>query len=162
MKDYTMTNQETLYRPNIGIMVINNEGKVLVCQRADNVEGGKWQMPQGGIDENEDTIKAGLRELNEETGITANQVEIIDLWNEYHYYDFPIESVYNEYKGQKQKWLLVKYLKDDNSINIKNAKDNEFNDYKFETMANIIKDVWVVRKPIYKALAQHYAQYLAR
>jgi putative (di)nucleoside polyphosphate hydrolase len=156
-----MTIKPTLYRPNIGIMVINDTGKVLVCQRADNVEGGKWQMPQGGIDENEDTIKAGLRELNEETGITADEIEIIDLWDEYHYYDFPIESVYNEYKGQKQKWLLVKYLKDDNSINLANAQDNEFLEYKWDLMANIVKDVWIVRKPIYKALENRYAQYLA-
>ncbi|MCP4355157.1 MAG: NUDIX domain-containing protein, partial [Proteobacteria bacterium] len=70
-----------LYRPNVGVLVLNKKGKVLVFKRADIEDEGTWQMPQGGIDDNKNHIDAGYRELEEETTITKEQTEFIDFWD---------------------------------------------------------------------------------
>ncbi len=82
--------EELNYRPCVGIMLVNMDGEVFVGQRIDSsVEA--WQMPQGGIDDGEDMRDAALRELGEETGIGAEQVEIIAKAREEHFYDLPPE-----------------------------------------------------------------------
>lgn len=153
----------SLYRPNVGVMVINQRGKVLVCRRSDiDPADNPWQMVQGGIDENETFLKAGIRELEEETNILTNEIEMVELWDDFQYYDFPLKArtPYNEIIGQKQKWLVVKYLKDDNTIDLSKAKDKEFNDYKWVNIAEAVDMIWQPKKPIYKRLAQRYKAYL--
>ncbi|HAG52806.1 MAG TPA: RNA pyrophosphohydrolase [Alphaproteobacteria bacterium] len=159
-----MNKTTSLYRPCIGIMVINQSGKVLVCRRADLPESeSAWQMVQGGVDENEAPICAAFRELEEETNIQRQEVERVDLWEEFQYYDFPFEqkTPYSEYVGQKQQWLIVKYLKDDNSIDLRKAKDKEFDSYKWITMSEAVDLIWQPKKPIYKRLATRYKEHLA-
>jgi putative (di)nucleoside polyphosphate hydrolase len=158
-----MIKTTSLYRPNIGIMVINGTGQVLVCHRSDVKDDTAWQMVQGGIDENESPIAAAFRELEEETGIKRDDVKRIDFWDEFLYYDFPIELItpYNEVVGQKQKWLVVQYLLPDNSIDLKQAKDKEFNDYKWVSMDEAVNLIWKPKKTIYQRLAKKYKQYLA-
>lgn len=159
-----MNKHTSLYRPNVGVMVINKAGKILVCQRTDIAqENQPWQMVQGGIDEGEAVIDAGLRELAEETNIKANEVKQIELWDEFQYYDYPLNLItpYNETIGQKQKWLIVKYLKDDNTVDISKAIEKEFNDYKWVTITEAIELIWKPKKAIYRRLAQRYKELLA-
>lgn len=78
------------YRPNVGLMVLNSQGHVFTGQRLDNL-GAAWQMPQGGIDEGEDAHAAAFRELQEETGISAEMVEILAQSTDWISYDFPAE-----------------------------------------------------------------------
>tara|TARA_Y100001960_G_C14768695_1_gene878547 strand:+ start:1562 stop:2044 length:483 start_codon:yes stop_codon:yes gene_type:complete len=159
-----MNKHTSLYRPNVGVLVINKSGKVLVCQRSDvKPEDLPWQMVQGGIDEGESPLNAALRELKEETNIQTNEIEQIEFWDDYQYYDFPIDQVtpYSEIVGQKQKWLVVKYLKDDNSIDLEKAEEKEFNDYKWVKMTEAIELIWKPKKAIYRRLAQRYKHLLA-
>lgn len=159
-----MIKPTSLYRPNVGVMVINKAGKVLVCQRTDvDAKDLPWQMVQGGIDDGETVLEAAYRELREETDIHKEDVEVVEVWDEFQYYDYPINLItpYNETIGQKQKWLVVKYLKDDNSIDLKKAIEKEFNDYKWVKMAEAIELIWKPKKPIYRRLAQRYKNLLA-
>lgn len=160
-----MKKDTDLYRPNMGVMVINNKGLVLMCRRSDLKDDQQycWQMVQGGIDEGEKPAQAGYRELEEETGIKKHEVEEIELWNEFLYYDFPlkIHSPYKEYIGQKQKWLVVKYLKNDDSINLNSAAHNEFVEYKWVRMEEALNLIWPPKKHIYEKLYSRYQTILA-
>ncbi|MCC7253905.1 RNA pyrophosphohydrolase [Hyphomicrobium sp.] len=113
------------YRPCVGIMVLNRVGRVWVGQRADapgDAEGRGiwWQMPQGGIDENEDPRRAALRELREETAIQT--VEIIGETSEWLTYDLPPHLIGKawggRFRGQRQKWFAARFLGEDAEVDL--------------------------------------------
>ena len=107
------------YRPCVGLMVINKHGQVFVGTRIDT-PGDHWQMPQGGIEKNENPKAAAMRELAEEIGTSA--VEIIAEAPAWHHYDLPHDLSHKlwrgKYRGQKQKWFLLRFTGDDSAINI--------------------------------------------
>ena len=109
------------YRPNVGIMVVNKDGHIFVAKRIDHYSDA-WQMPQGGIEPDEDLQTAALRELHEETGISDNKVDLVAEIEEWITYDLPtnlIPKLWNgKYRGQKQKWFLMKFLGDDADIDL--------------------------------------------
>ncbi|MEI6628861.1 MAG: RNA pyrophosphohydrolase, partial [Alphaproteobacteria bacterium] len=126
---------DSLYRPCVGIVLFNHTNKVFMAQRLDGYRLGwpdSWQFPQGGIDDGEDPAVAALRELKEETGIT--EVKIIAEMPQWLYYDLPTnlaEKIWQgKYKGQKQKWFLIKFLGNDSQIDL--AQTNpEFHAYEW-------------------------------
>ena len=107
-------------RDGVGIVVLNKENKVFVARRIDNPKNF-WQMPQGGVDEGENYFNAALRELEEETGI--KKVKLIREIEGTMTYELPKNLLgiiwKGKYKGQKQKWFLMRYLGNDDDINIK-------------------------------------------
>lgn len=109
------------YRPCVGIMLLNKDGAVFAAQRLDNATEA-WQMPQGGIEKDEDPRTAALRELTEETGIPADQVKVIMETTDWVPYDLPHHLVpklwKGKYRGQKQLWFLMRFLGDDSVIDI--------------------------------------------
>ena len=109
------------YRRNVGVMLDNAAGNVFVAQRIDS-GGPAWQMPQGGIDEGETPRQAALRELQEETGIGPELVRIEAEMPDWVSYDLPQDLVgkiwKGRYRGQKQKWVLMRYLGRDSDIDI--------------------------------------------
>lgn len=109
------------YRPCVGLMLVNAEGRVFVGQRIDNHQAA-WQMPQGGVDPGEDPREAALRELWEETGIPADLVRIEAETADWLPYDLPHDIVPNiwkgRYRGQEQKWFLLRFLGTDADVNI--------------------------------------------
>ncbi len=120
------------YRLNVGIVIFNDKGKLLLCKRK-NIDS--WQFPQGGIDEGESPIKASKRELFEEVGIKSNDTKLLSSTRNWIKYDIPKEKrkshfLKKEFKGQKQKWFMFKLLKDID-ISFENDPDNEFIDYKW-------------------------------
>ena len=128
-----MTNNKELpLRLGVGIMLLNAENEIFVGKRIDNPATEHWQMPQGGIEENEDLLKAAKRELEEETGIA--KVELIKEINEWLTYNLPknlISKIWEgKYRGQKQKWFIMKFLGSNNEINVK-TKNPEFLDWKW-------------------------------
>ena len=139
-------------RLGVGIVLLNSENKVFVGKRIDNPEN-HWQMPQGGIDQNENFLKAAKRELEEETSIKS--VEIIKELNGWFKYNLPkdlISKIWKgKYGGQKQKWFIMKFIGKDSEINI-NTKNPEFLGWKW-IEANKLPDVVVHFKiDIYKKI----------
>ncbi len=118
-------------RLGVGIILLNNENKIFVGKRIDNPKNF-WQMPQGGLDQNENFFEAAKRELEEETGIRS--VELIKELSGWQIYDLPENLMgkiwKGKYRGQKQKWYIMKFLGTDDEINIK-TKNPEFLEWKW-------------------------------
>ncbi|MCH7629891.1 RNA pyrophosphohydrolase [Novosphingobium sp.] len=123
------------YRPCVGVMLVNAQGRVFVGKRIDNKEGDAWQMPQGGIDDGEDLHPAAMRELHEETGVTPDLVTVIAESREEHFYDLPPELLgklwRGKYRGQRQKWLLLRFNGEDAHIDLNAHDPAEFLDWKW-------------------------------
>ena len=127
-----MENKKQLpLRIGVGIALLNHENKIFVGKRIDN-PANSWQMPQGGVDENEDFLQAAKRELKEETNIRT--VTVIKELNEWLAYDLPENLLgklwKGKYRGQKQKWFIMKFTGDTKDINIK-TKNPEFLEWKW-------------------------------
>ena len=107
-------------RTGVGVIVLNKKNKVFVGKRKDNPEK-HWQMPQGGIDQGENYLDAMKRELSEETSIKNIEIlKEINGWTEYELPDYLIGKIWRgKYRGQKQKWFIVRFLGKDEEINLK-------------------------------------------
>ena len=137
-------------RTGVGIAVLNSENKIFVGKRKDN-PFDKWQMPQGGVDSNEPLLQAMKRELLEETSIKNIEVlKEFDQWLEYELPENLIGKIWKgKYRGQKQKWFVVKFLGDDSEINI-NTKNAEFMEWKWIDM-DLLPDLIVLfKKHVYE------------
>ena len=130
-------NEDLPLRNGVGIILLNKDNKVFVAKRIDNPKKF-WQMPQGGVNKGEDFLKAAYRELKEETNI--QNVELIKELDGLITYELPSNLLgiiwRGKYKGQKQKWFVMKFLGEDNEINIK-TKHPEFCEWKWIDLENI-------------------------
>ena len=137
-------------RSGVGIVVLNKYNKVFVAKRIDNPKNF-WQMPQGGVDYGEDFLTAAYRELEEETSI--RNVELISELDGYITYDLPDHLLgviwKGKYKGQTQKWFLMRHLGDDSEINIKTKKP-EFLDWKWVDLKEITQLVVNFKLHVYQ------------
>ncbi len=139
-------------RQGVGIILLNEKNEVFVGKRKDNPVD-KWQMPQGGIDENENPMTAMRRELAEETSIqTIKILKEINGWLEYELPPNLIGKIWKgKFRGQKQKWFIVRFLGNENEINL-NTKYPEFIEWKwvnYQTLPNIIVNF---KKAVYEKL----------
>tara|TARA_B100000029_G_scaffold471311_1_gene510859 strand:+ start:667 stop:1137 length:471 start_codon:yes stop_codon:yes gene_type:complete len=141
-------------RIGVGIVLLNHENKVFVGKRIDNPENF-WQMPQGGINNNEDFFDAAKRELEEETGI--KNIELIKKIEGWLAYDLPENLLgkiwQGKYRGQKQKWFIFKFLGKDKEINIK-TKTPEFLDWKWIEFEKLPEVVVSFKINIYKKIKE--------
>ncbi|MDA8742948.1 RNA pyrophosphohydrolase [Candidatus Pelagibacter bacterium] len=141
-------------RSGVGIVVLNKANKVFVAKRIDNAKNF-WQMPQGGVDEGEDYLTAAYRELEEETSI--QNVELISELDGLITYNLPEHLLgiiwKGKYKGQSQKWFLMRYLGEDNQINIKTKKP-EFLDWKWVDLKEITNLVVDFKLHVYQEVQQ--------
>lgn len=151
------------YRLNVGAVLFNFLGKVLVARRANfsNAEGapGGWQLPQGGIDADEDPRTAILRELEEEIG-TAH-AEIIDEHPDWLNYDLPEELIgkafKGRYRGQRQRWFALRYLGEDSDIRLDLDPHPEFDAWRWTELAELPALAVSFKRPIYEVLARDFA-----
>ena len=147
-----MLNKKLPMRTGVGIILLNSENKIFVGKRKDN-PGDKWQMPQGGVDNEEDFITAMRRELHEETSI--KNIKVIKEINQLYEYELPKNLIgiiwKGKFRGQKQKWFIAKFLGNENEINL-NTKQPEFVEWKWidaERLPEVIVDF---KKKLYLSL----------
>ena len=155
-----MINSKNLpYRKGVGMMVFNNDKKIFVGRRIDNQKA--WQMPQGGVDENEGCLSAAKRELYEETGIQS--IRIIEKSKEKYIYDLPkylLGKIWKgKYKGQRQRWFLIKFLGPDSEINL-NQKCPEFNEWKWVDIDELPKIIVPFKKKLYLSLIKEFYDFI--
>ena len=141
-------------RSGVGIVVLNKDNKIFVAKRIDNPKD-YWQMPQGGVDEGENFLSAAFRELEEETSI--KNVKLIKEIDEMISYELPKNLLgiiwKGKFRGQKQKWFLMRYLGKDEDINIK-TKNPEFLDWKWIELDEITNVVVDFKLHVYKILKE--------
>lgn len=151
-------NSELGYRPCVGVMLVNMDGRVFVGQRIDSqVEA--WQMPQGGIDPGEEEKEAAFRELGEETGISPDHVEIIAKARDEHLYDLPPELVGKlwggKYRGQRQTWFLARFLGSDSDIDIATPHP-EFSQWKWIDPEALPDVIVPFKRKLYRDILQEF------
>ena len=141
-------------RSGVGIIVLNKDNKVLVAKRIDNPKN-YWQMPQGGIDKDEDFLKAAYRELDEETSIkNVKLIKELDGTITYELPDHLIGIIWKgKFRGQKQKWFLMRFVGEDKEIDIK-TKNPEFLDWKWIDLDQITEVVVDFKLHVYKELKE--------
>ena len=146
--------KELPLRVGVGIILLNKNNKVFVGKRIDN-PSSFWQMPQGGVDKEEKIYAAALRELKEETSaISVKLIKELDSWYEYNLPKNLLGKIWKgKYRGQKQKWFLMRFTGDDNEINI-NTKNPEFLDWKWIELDLITELVVNFKHHVYKEVKE--------
>ncbi len=161
-----MTETDLPYRRNVGAVLFNRHGRVLVARRAnfENAEGGAggWQLPQGGIDADEDPRAAILRELSEEIG-TAN-AEIIGEHLEWLQYDLPAHLIgkafKGRYRGQRQLWFALRFLGEDSEIRLDADPHPEFDAWRWAELEELPALAVPFKRTIYATLARDFAKFV--
>ena len=147
------------YRPCVGIMLLNADNQVFTAKRIDN-PADYWQMPQGGIDEDEDARTAALRELEEETGIAPTSVEIMAESAGVLHYNLPDELVGKMWKGrycgQRQTWFAMRFLGSDEEIDIATAHP-EFSHWRWADPATLPHKIVPFKTDLYRAVLKEFS-----
>jgi putative (di)nucleoside polyphosphate hydrolase len=150
------------YRPNVGIMLINGDGLIFAAQRLDS-EVAAWQMPQGGIDEGEDPRTAALRELEEEIGVPPALVQVVAETPDWLTYDLPHDIVpriwKGRYRGQKQKWYLLRYLGRDEQIDLEQDHP-EFSEWRWIDPDAMIAAIVPFKRDMYRQVVAAFRAHL--
>ena len=149
------------YRKCVGMMILNANKEILVGRRLDH-PSGFWQMPQGGIDENENPKEAVWREMMEEIG--TNKAKLIKVSNQWINYDIPPETLKtlpwgHKYIGQRQKWFAFDFLGEDEDINV-GTDSPEFSEWKWAEMNSIVGNIVPFKRKVYSVILEEFKDLL--
>ena len=149
------------YRKCVGMMILNSNKEILVGRRLDH-PSGYWQMPQGGIDDDENPIEAVWREMLEEIG--TNKAELIKISNQWINYDIPSETLKTlpwgqKYIGQTQKWFAFNFLGEDSDINV-GTDSPEFSEWKWSRMDLIVDSIVPFKRNVYSIILEEFKDLL--
>lgn len=148
------------YRPCVGIFLLNNDGLVFAGRRIDS-RAEAWQMPQGGIDAGESPLQACMREMREEIG--TNTAKLVSQHDDWLYYDIPLPLAdrlwQGRYKGQKQKWMALRFTGDDSDINIV-TEEPEFCEWKWLSPHDLVDLAVPFKRDVYQNVLAAFAPYL--
>ena len=151
------------YRPAVGVMLVNAGGKVWVGQRIDSAADA-WQMPQGGLDAGEEPLDGALRELEEETGVSRDRVEIVGEAGRGLFYDLPVELAgklwRGKWRGQRQRWFLMRFRGEDADVRI-DTDEPEFRAWKWVEPAELPRLIVPFKRNLYEAVLAEFAGALA-
>ena len=147
-------------RLGVGIVVLNKDNEVFVAKRIDNPKN-YWQMPQGGVDEGENFYDAALRELEEETSIkNVTLIKEIEGYISYNLPDYLLGIIWKgKYKGQKQKWYILRFEGIDKEINV-NTKKPEFFEWKWINVNDLTKVVVHFKLDVYKKIQNEIKDFI--
>ncbi|SEQ16803.1 RNA pyrophosphohydrolase [Thalassovita taeanensis] len=150
------------YRPCVGLMVLNPQGLVFVGQRIDN-PGPAWQMPQGGVDKGENPRDAALRELWEETGLTPDLITVEAETEGWIPYDLPHDLVpriwKGRFRGQEQKWFLLRFHGDDAQVNIE-TQHPEFSTWRWLSPSDLVENIVPFKRAVYEQVLSAFRSHL--
>lgn len=150
------SNHDAAYRAGVGMVIFNALGHVFIAERLDNPGG--WQMPQGGIDAGEEPEIAVFREMEEEIG--TRHAQIIDTLDEWLYYDFPpatAQKLWNgRYRGQRQKWIALRFLGQDSDINLTLHTEPEFSQWKWVPIDRLFDYVVPFKRSVYERVIKEF------
>lgn len=146
------------YRPCVGVVLMDRRGRVFAGQRIDS-EVAAWQMPQGGIDDGESTREAALRELWEETGVDAELVEVLAETAGWITYDLPADIVpriwKGRFRGQKQRWVLFRFLGTDADIDIE-TETPEFSEWRWLDPQDVLDAIVPFKRAVYESVLAEF------
>ena len=149
---------DSKYRRCVGMMILNSSNEILVGRRLDH-PSGYWQMPQGGIDQNENPQEAVWREMMEEIG--TNKVNLYKKSNQWINYDIPQETLDHlpwgkKYIGQTQKWFIFKFTGEEKDINVE-TENPEFSEWKWMNTSNLVNNDVPFKRIVYKTILDEFS-----
>ena len=148
---------DQFFRASVGALIVDEFGRVLACHRSD-IDTAAWQLPQGGIKHGEEPLEAVYREIEEETAITRNKLELIVVAPEWLTYELPIELRSEKTgRGQTQKWCLLRFHGRDEDIR---PNPNEFRAYCWLSANELLTRVVAFRRAVYTRIFALFASYL--
>ena len=152
-----------LYRPNVGLALFHSKGLVFLGKRHGTEGPYQWQMPQGGVDRGEEPLDAAFRELEEEIGVTAKHVDLLEETADWLYYDFPIDvrtkmKPRGRYMGQKQKWFALRFKGRDADIRL-DTHTPEFSDWRWAALETAPELVIPFKRPTYEEVVRRFRKY---
>ncbi|MCT4554517.1 MAG: RNA pyrophosphohydrolase [Pelagimonas sp.] len=152
------------YRRNVGVMLVNAQGHAFVGQRVDAPDTPAWQMPQGGIDTGEDPREAALRELQEETGVSPDLVTVEAETDGWIAYDLPHDIVpkiwKGRYKGQEQKWFLLRFHGTDSDVRLDADDHQEFSSWRWLDADEVVAQIVPFKRDVYAQVVDQFRAHL--
>lgn len=148
-----------LYRANVGLALFSKAGHVFVGRRVNGRGAFQWQMPQGGVDKGESPEEAALREMDEEIGVAAKLVDILEETDDWLYYDFPrdlLRRMGGPYLGQRQKWFALRFKGSDSDVRL-DKHTPEFDAWRWAKLDDVPGLIVPFKRPVYEQVADRFS-----